>query len=165
MILGKSGISSSFNKDLLSSSIRQVLSREENNGHKHHGKSACVGLPLATQWLGAALPLQGTQAQARWHVFRRGGAVLPGEGSFWMERWEKASPSRWHLNWKEHPRSGHLCEQKRGSVGSTLGKGSVGLARHMGSRAAGERRRWQGTLLGLDGGRLGQAERPELHGG
>lgn len=91
--------------------------------------------------------------------------MLPGEGSFWMERWEKASPSRWHLNWKEHPRSGHLCEQRRGSVGSTFGKGSVGLAWHMGSRVAGERRRWQGTLLGLDGGRLGQAKRPELHSG
>ena len=116
MILRKSGISSSFNKDLLNSSICQVLSREEKYGHKHHGKSTSVGLPLATQWLGAALPLQGARVQslirelrshmahsmakqkkkrglslvhkcphhpqARWHVFKRGGAMLPGEGSF-----------------------------------------------------------------------------------
>ena len=64
MILRKSGISSSFNKDLLNSSICQVLSREEKYGHKHHGKSTSVGLPLATRGLGAALPLQGARVQS-----------------------------------------------------------------------------------------------------
>ena len=64
MILRKSGISSSFDKDLLNSSICQVLSREEKNGCQHHGKTASMGLPLATQGLEAALPLQGARVQS-----------------------------------------------------------------------------------------------------
>ena len=56
-------------------------------------------------------------------------------------------------------------DQRCGSVGSTLGKGPTGFARPVGTGAAGERGRWQGTLLRLDGGRLGQAEGPELHRG
>lgn len=76
-----------------------------------------------------------------------------------MERWEKASPSRWHLSGKNIPGQG-TCVSRGMGVWEVLLKGSVGLAWHMGSRAAGERRRWQGTLAGLDGGRLGQAKRP-----
>ena len=56
-------------------------------------------------------------------------------------------------------------DQRCRSVGSTLGKGPTGFARPVGTGAAGERGRWQGTLLQLDGGRLGQAEGLELHHG
>lgn len=79
-----------------------------------------------------------------------------------MERWEKASPSRWHLNWKEHPRSGHLCEQ-RWEWGSTFERAQWGLLQNMGSRVAGEEKVVDAAGAGW-WWRLGQAKRPEPSG-
>lgn len=40
--------------------------------------------------------------QARWHSFGKAEVSCQARAPSWLERWEKASLSRWHPNWSEH---------------------------------------------------------------
>lgn len=84
------------------------------------------------------------------------------EGSFWMEGWDFTKQVASQTE-RTSQVGAPVMSRREGGWEVLLERAQWGKHTwHMGSRVAGERRGGRGALLGLDGGRLGQARgRPQ----